>query len=111
MRIQYLLLLSIVLWGCTQKHQPSEGAIPKDTFIQLYIDLLIAGEMGYLSSNDSTSKKVIDSLYTRYGVTDAQVRMTMEEYNKDLRRWKDFYDEVTRRLEEKQKEEQNTKGI
>lgn len=103
------LLLSVVLVGCS-KEKPPADTMPRETFIQLYIDLVIAGESGQLS-NDSTAKKFIDSLYAHYNVTDTLVRKTIEDYSSDLHRWKDFYDEVARRLEAKQKEGQAKKSI
>lgn len=105
----FLCILSLV-FGCSGNRQTANEVIPRETFIQLYIDFLMTGESGTPPSSDtiqSTEKKsAVDSLYAKYGVTESQVKKTMEEYSKDLQRWKDFYDEVIKRLEVTQREEQ-----
>lgn len=110
----FCLFISLVV-GCSENSSRLPGTIPKETFIRLYIDVLIAGESSHLSSTDSaktgTGRRIIDSLYAKHGVTDIQVRQTIEEYNKDLNRWKEFYDEVTKRLEAMQKDEQSKKQL
>jgi len=110
MRLLPYVLMAPLFLCCGPRKSPPIETIPRERFVELYVDLLIAGESGRLS-NDTTSKRFIDSLYAHYGVGDTQVRITLEEYSKDLHRWKDFYDEVTRRLEAKQKEEQSKKNI
>jgi hypothetical protein len=105
---------SLIFAVCSDNKPKSVGVIPQEKFIQLYIDILVAGESGYLSSTDSVKaamgRNIIDSLYASNRVTETQVRQTVEEYNKDLIRWKEFYDEVSKRLEEMQKEEQKRKS-
>lgn len=110
-----LLITTSLLTNCTDEPAPEDHTIPHETFIKLYIDLLIAGESGFLSSSDSLkaqpAKKTIDSLYTHYGVTERQVRQTIEAYNRNLNQWKEFYEEVTKRLETMQREERERRRI
>lgn len=110
MRLCYsiLIILSLLL-ECSEDKRSATNTIARETFTQVYIDLLIAGESGYLSPADTTKtatkKAAADSIFTKYGVTESQVRKTIEEYKKDLRLWKEFYDDVIKRLEEIQREE------
>ena len=107
-----VIAISFIL-GCGGKPQSLKAPIPQEKFIQLYVDILIAGESGKLSRVDSSftppRSAVLDSIYNRYGVTEVQVQQTIDEYSKDLRRWKEFYDEVIKRVGTLQQEEQKKK--
>ena len=110
-----IVIVISFIYGCGEKPSRFAGKapIPQETFIQLYVDILIAGESGKLSKVDSSHtpprSAVLDSIYNKYGVTEVQVQQTINEYSKDLRRWKEFYDEAIKRLETLQKEEQKKK--
>ena len=107
----FLAVFSLV--DCSQNRRSPDGPIPHETFVQLYIELLVSGEAQHFSTPDTsghpTKKEVVDSILARYGVTESSVRKTVQEYGKDLATWKKFYDDVIKRLEEMQREEQTKK--
>lgn len=99
--------------GCSRHQQPRKDIIPREKFVDLYVELLVAGEGGKLSKIDSTltppHSPLLDTIYTKYGMTETQVRETIDDYSKDLRQWKNFYGEVIKKLEEMQQAEQSKK--
>jgi hypothetical protein len=111
--IAYLCFAGVLtlVSACTKESPSSSDVLPREVFVNLYADMLVAGEAGLLPPKDSVkAASTIDSLFTTYGVTEGQVRRTVEEYSKDLNRWKEFYGEVMNRLEELQNEEREKKG-
>jgi len=107
-----IILVIFLLANCSEETNSFHASIPRERFVQLYIDVLLAGESGRLSAVDSSRMprtSVLDSLYQKYEVTESQVKQTIDEYSKDLRRWKEFYDEVIQRLEALQREEKAKK--
>ncbi len=104
----FVILLCVV--SCSEnKHLPGD-TIPREQFMQLYIELLVAGERGDYPTPDSAKswnkKALVDSILSKYDVTEAQVQGTIQEYCKDPQLWKEFYDDVIKRLEEFQREAQ-----
>ena len=99
--------------SCSENRHPPGDTIPREQFTQLYIELLVAGERGVYPTPDSAKswnkKALVDSILSKYHVTEAQVQQTIQEYSKDLQLWKEFYDEVIKRLEELQREAQTKK--
>lgn len=108
-----IILVIFLSVNCSEEKVPNRSIIPQEKFVLLYVDILMAGESGNLSGVDSSvtppRPAVLDSLYGAYGVTEAQVKETIDEYSKDLRLWKEFYDQVVARLEIMQREEQTNK--
>ena len=104
-------LFSVV--SCSENRRQPNDTIPREKFTQLYVQLLIAGESGHFSNPDTakarSKKAVVDSILAEHHVTELQVRHTLQEYSKDLKSWKEFYDGVIKRLEEMQHEDQTRK--
>ena len=107
------LSISMFIGSCGNSNQPKPNSIPRETFVDLYADLLIVGETESFSPSDTSNivhrKTSVDSLFVKYRVTESQVRQTIAQYSKDLRLWKEFYDDVLKSLEELQREEQKKK--
>ena len=84
--------------------------VEEQKFIKFYADLLIVQEEAKFMGLDSLSAQArIDSLYQSHQITQDQIKTTLDEYKKDLKTWRAFYDKVIWRLEEIQKEESRKK--
>ena len=107
------LSISLFIGSCRNSKQREPNTLPRETFVDLYTDLLIVGETESFSPSDTSKvvhrKASVDSLFVKYGVTESQVRETIAQYSKNLRLWKEFYDDVLKRLEELQRVEQKKK--
>ncbi len=94
----FLLLCGI----CCSKNEKSGHVIPRDTFVQVYADLLIVGRERI--SDTTGAKGRIQELFKKYGVTEQDFRRTVARYNEDPVEWKEIVNEVIKRLEEKRNE-------
>lgn len=94
-KIIFLFLLSLTLVDCKSNYR-----IEENNFVNLYADLLIAKEIH--RGNDSGFIKARDSIYASYNVNHFMVEKTLEYYNSDTEKWKQFFEKVVRRLEEQQ---------
>jgi hypothetical protein len=92
-KLLFLILLVFSLSSCK-----SNSKIDEQVFVNLYADLLIAKEMN--RGNDSDYIKVRDSIYAVYKVDHFMVQRTLDYYNSDTEKWKNFFQKVVRRLEE-----------
>lgn len=98
----HILLLSacsLLLLSCGDSH-PSEGVIPRERFVRLYADVLIAKEIAVLAHEDSlTASGRVDSLCRNYQVTRGQYETTLHYFRAELPRWKLLYEDVAKRLD------------
>jgi hypothetical protein len=92
-KLLFLILLIFSLSSCK-----SNSKIDEQVFVNLYADLLIAKEMN--RGNDSNYIKARDSIYAVYKVDHFMVQRTLDYYNSDTEKWKNFFQKVVRRLEE-----------
>ena len=112
LRVTYacILLCSLVL-SCSKQEPPRAGAIPEETFVNLYANVLITQEEGNLSGLDSVRTQArIDSICGTYHVSPEQFRSTLGGYRTDLARWRELNEKVSKRLEAFQREEVAVKG-
>lgn len=105
--VTFSLILLVVVFSvisCSLK----DKEIPMETFVNIYVDLVITKGMASVDGlTDSILVIEKETIYKKYDVTEAQIRNTIEFYNKDVHKWKAFYEAVTRKLEELQKSEEN----
>lgn len=91
----YIILTNMFL-SCSQKY----NEIPMETFVNIYIDLTTSKEISSIDSlADSSFVAKREKYYKRYNVTEGQIKATIESYNKDIYKWKEFYQAVTNKLE------------
>ncbi len=100
--IAVLCLMFFTLIGCTESF-PSRGEIGREKFIQTYVALLETKNSGLKASADSTTLVNSDSIFERYQVTREEFERTIGKYNEDLLGWRDFYNDVLRELNMKNK--------
>lgn len=82
--------------GC---RNPDTGVLSRDKFILTYIELLDRGDLAvrYPDSVRAISKEV----FIRQDIREEQFFATVEKFRQDPKLWKEFYEEVVRRLEER----------
>ncbi|MCX8057131.1 MAG: DUF4296 domain-containing protein [Ignavibacteria bacterium] len=96
--MRYYIFLIVVLF--LSFNCKSNIRIEEENFVQIYADLLIAKEI--YRGNDTAFIKARDSIYNKYNVNNFMVQKTLEYYNSDTEKWKQFFEKVIRRLEEQQ---------
>ena len=91
--------LSVLFISCSRQ-QTETTIIPEDQFSDLYARQLVLQEEANILGIDSTGLRIrLDSLFRAERVTPAQVRETLQEYKKDLPRWRHFQEITLKRLE------------
>jgi hypothetical protein len=95
-----VLLLTVLLWGCSRDNQP-QGILDEERFETIYIALLDSAQQVRATAVDSGAHPVALRILERYGATVEQFKATVAYYNSDTERWKDFFQRVIRRLEER----------
>lgn len=102
-RVQILFIL-ISFMGCGDRnHKPT---LPPEKFEAIYAALLEDGGKIRLLGSDSTRQAHTDSILRSFGTTEEVFRSSVDAYKADPSKWKEFFEGVTRQLEEKQKSPQ-----
>lgn len=86
--IIFYLFSFFLLQSCTDDNTIQD----KEKFAKVYVDLLINEEQNRNDSLKINSGKEI--IFKRYGVTQKQYEATIEYYNQNPERWKEFFDDV-----------------
>jgi len=102
-KITLIILLFAGIFGCGEK-LPSD--IPPDKFAAIYTDLKLskASVQNADSLMKTSDKEFLNRILKKHNVTPEQIRMTIDNYNKDVSKWKEFYENVYKRLVELKKE-------
>ena len=78
-----------------------EVIIEEDKFVSIYSDMVIAQDTLTLSSADVDSLR--KTIFNRYDVTEELYKATLDYYNKDAKRWEEFFDKVIAHVEDLKK--------
>lgn len=100
--VAILCFMFFNLTGCTESF-PSRGEMEREKFIQTYVALLETKTNRVTAGTDSTTFVNPDSIFERYQVTREQFEQTIGKYNEDLLGWRDFYNDVLKELNMKNK--------
>jgi len=88
-----LIITFLILPGCDKKN-----TIDDNKMVLIYTDILIAQD------TSSVENINVDSLRTmvlnRHQISEDEYRKTIEYYNEDRERWENFFDRVTKHIEE-----------
>ncbi|MBI1806604.1 MAG: hypothetical protein HYR76_06080 [Ignavibacteria bacterium] len=89
----------------------SEPSTSIDTvFVNFYADKMTLQQEANINNVDSAGvMHRMDSLYNFYNLSSQDVETKTTEYRKDVTTWKQFHDQVVRRLERLQQEQASTK--
>ena len=102
-KITLIILLFAGIFGCGKR---LSSDIPPEKFAAIYIDLKLS--KASIPNADSLmktpDKEFLNSILKKHDVTPEQIRMTVDSYNKDVSKWKEFYEHVSKRLVEIKKE-------
>lgn len=92
-------VLLLAISSCREK-QPA-NVLPEPKFVSVYARLTTATVTARPVPPDSLgSAQIVDSILALEGVTREQFEATVHWYNEDVERWKPFFDEVVRALED-----------
>ena len=100
------IALVFLLAGCTQQNTPVH-ILDKEKFPAVYVALMEAkAKRTRLTDHtvDTTFAKDKEEIFTKFGATEEEFRATVLSYGSDVRKWREFYDDVVRRLEQKSRE-------
>jgi len=75
----------------------SVQTIQQETFVKFYADYLVAQDS--LGNDVASSKKIRESLYKKYNVTEEAYLSTINKYNHDEKEWAVFFGKVMKELE------------
>ncbi|HTK82349.1 MAG TPA: hypothetical protein VL633_08675 [Bacteroidota bacterium] len=109
MKKSYILLSLLLALACRNGHT-SGSALDRDLLVKVYADVLIVREENGISRLDSAQGRVkLDSVYQAYHTSSSEVDSSIQSYKIDINRWREFYDDVARRIEDiQQKQRQQT---
>lgn len=102
---RYIFFCLLLVSGCRSGNPP--GSAPdRDQLVKIYADMLIIREENNISRLDSTpARHRIDSLYKTYKTSSGQVDSSIQYYKNDINQWREFYDDVAKRIEEIQQQQ------
>jgi hypothetical protein len=97
--ILFVLMLLVPIASCRQERDAN--ILPESKFVSVYGRLTTASVTARPPLPDSLARKeFVDSVLALEGVTRDQFETTIRWYNEDVQRWRSFFDEVVRALED-----------
>lgn len=97
----WVVFCLILFFACTEKTPKS--VLPSDKFEAIYIALLEEGGSARVFHSDSTRQAKVDSIFHSFGTSEDAFRVSIDAYRANPEKWKEFFEGVTNKLEEKQK--------
>lgn len=95
-----MLIFFFSVCSCSKKESPT-SAIEKEKFESAYIELLDSAQVIQSAPTDSTLSPAAERILKRREVSAAQFKATVRFYNADTKKWKEFYEEVMKRVVER----------
>lgn len=93
------VLLMMLVWGCKGEKQPKD-MIEKEKFEAIYVELLDSASRVEKDSADVTMSPPAARILKRHQVSVDQLKATVNYYNADTKRWRLFYEDVVKRVNE-----------
>lgn len=102
--IKKLTAILFLLFFCTGCDKGP--AVPEDTLVKVYTDIVIAQDT---TADSSKNVFVInEEIFRRYNITAEQYKKSIDYLNEDMLRWESFFDKAIKYAEDlKQKAEKN----
>jgi len=97
-QIFFLIMVSVFFIGCRNDDIVED----ENKFAAVYVDLVIVNEKYQGDTLLINSKS--DSVYKAHGITGDQYKSTIDYYQENPERWKQFFDKAESYLREKKKE-------
>jgi len=89
----YILLLSIVLFISCEEKPPVE----ENKFVKVYAELISAPDS--ISVDSTKYYEYKKEVFSDFNLTEKDYEQTIEFYNKDPKRWEDFFNKVVKHIE------------
>lgn len=106
MTARTLILLSLFILPACNWRNSEDRALERPAFVSLYADLTATLWKTRRATADSVVLgRVADSVLAANGVSRRRYEATWRWYNADPERWKSFFDEVGKVLDERAKQE------
>ena len=101
--ITVLIFAASIAMPCCGNDGNPAGTLSRDTYLSVYCDLLQESLRGRNAGADPrTAKQNAEAVLSKHGVSRAQFDSTTRWYNEDVRRWKGFFDDAARELEQRE---------
>jgi hypothetical protein len=97
-----ILALLLLLASCSQNQNPA-STIASDKFEAIYLELLDSAAIAQPSATDSTLSPTAERILHRHEITVEQFKATVASYNADTRKWKEFYENIVKKYDERSK--------
>ncbi len=101
-----VILLVGLVWGCSGGNKP-RAVLDEEQFERIYIELLDSAQHIRAAAVDSVAHPVAVRILERHGTTVEQFQATVAYYNRDTQLWKEFFQRVIQKLEERQAQRNN----
>ena len=93
-------LILLITSSCSQKQQ-GKSVFEKEKFEAIYVELLDSSAVSQPASSDSTLSPTAKRILERHEVSIEQFKATVNYYNSDTKEWKEFYEDVVKRIDER----------
>jgi hypothetical protein len=96
------MLVVLGFCGCDQK---TSAVLPPNKFAVIYVDILLskASSISADSLSNSPDNRRLDKIFHLHNVTTKQIESTIDDYNNNVSKWKEFYSIVINELEKHKK--------
>ncbi len=93
------LVVMMVAWACRGNKQPKD-VIDQEKFESIYVELLDSASTIQPDSLNVPINPTAARILERHQVSLDQLKATVNYYNADTKRWKLFYEEVVKKMNE-----------
>lgn len=100
MKYSLLTILLVTLLACSRKDS-SPRPISDERFENVYLDLLDSMQTAQAAALDSLPTPVAERILKRHNVTLDEFKATVASYNAAAQKWKDFYEHVAAKMEQR----------
>ena len=95
-----ILILIFSTYSCSKK-EPRTDVIEKERFEEVYVELLDSAQVIQSAPMDSTLSPVAERILDRHEIPIEQFKATVRFYNADAKKWKEFFEDVVKRIDER----------
>ncbi len=94
--------------NCLCDENKGEGTITPEQFVSLYVDLSIVAEQNL--SDTLKLAAVQDSIFKAHNITREQFNRFREEMDKEPQKWKGLWEEIVKKLQERDRKARQKKS-
>ncbi len=106
---RYLPILGVAcLLSCQRATSPARNTVSEEKLKVVYIALLEEGERYRSLPADSTRHFRSDSIFKAFNTSEEEFGSTVASYRVEPKKWQSFFEDVVKKLDEKQKQATDT---